>query len=517
VTAASHRTGGLVKWQRAALAAIAAFMLLPSGSSFAQDDDEEAAEKAAQEEAAARAKAEAEERRKAQVFATFGEQIRQLRTQEAELLQQKAAEAREELAEQERLAAEQIQRRDRAEANSKALDAQWDANEARIDEISALLQQHQGNLGELFGVTRQIAGDAAKVLQESLISTQFQAAPGEEQRSEFMRRLAGAKALPSIRELERLWFEVLREMTESGKVVRYQADIKRLERAEDGSVKPGAATPGEVVRVGPFTATTDSQFLGYLSGDLALTELDGQLGGHFRSIAGDLSQTPADAGYTTAVVDPARGALLGLYLERPTWLERIGLGEAVGYVIIALGVIGVLVAIFQYGYLLKTRLAVSSQLKNLSQPRTDNPLGRLLMAYYGPDGPGGEHDPENVELAELRLSEAVLREIPKLERFQSFLRLAVAAGPLLGLIGTVIGMIITFHAIVASGSSDPKLMAHGIGVAMIATVLGLGIAIPLLFINAGLTAFSRGITQILDEQSEALLAEAIISHRNRYA
>src|SRR5690606_23342656 len=78
---------------------------------------------------------------------------------------------------------------------------------------------------------------------------------------------------------------------------------------------------------------------------------------------------------------------------------------------------------------------------------------------------------------------------------------------LLGLIGTVIGMIITFKAITASGSSDPKLMAQGIGQAMIATVLGLGIAIPLLFINSGLAAMSRSITQILDEQSPSLLAD----------
>ena len=125
----------------------------------------------------------------------------------------------------------------------------------------------------------------------------------------------------------------------------------------------------------------------------------------------------------------------------------------------------------------------------------------MLLAFKG-DG----KRIENAELAELRISEAVLHEVPKLERFQSFLRLAVAAGPLLGLIGTVIGMIITFRAIVASGSSDPKLMARGIGQAMIATVLGLGIAIPLLFINSGLAALSKVVTQILDEQSHSMLA-----------
>ena len=88
---------------------------------------------------------------------------------------------------------------------------------------------------------------------------------------------------------------------------------------------------------------------------------------------------------------------------------------------------------------------------------------------------------------------------------------------MLGLVGTVIGMIITFHAITASGSSDPKLMAHGIGQAMIATVLGLGIAIPLLFLNQGLTALSNGITQILDEQSQALLADQLAGSESRKA
>ena len=172
--------------------------------------------------------------------------------------------------------------------------------------------------------------------------------------------------------------------------------------------------------------------------------------------------------------------------------------------IIFVGGLGVLLAMFQGVYLLMQRFAVAAQLRNLDNPKESNPLGRVLIAFRG----DGSKRIESAELAELRISEAVLREVPRLERFQSFLRLAVAAGPLLGLIGTVIGMIITFHAIVASGTSDPRLMADGIGKAMIATVAGLGIAIPLLFINAGLASLSRAITQILDEQSQSLLAQS---------
>jgi biopolymer transport protein ExbB len=154
-------------------------------------------------------------------------------------------------------------------------------------------------------------------------------------------------------------------------------------------------------------------------------------------------------------------------------------------------------------------MAVSRQLKNLDNPTPNNPLGRVLLAFKG-DKSRIEQD---ADVAELRISEAVLREVPKLERFQAFLRLAVAAGPLLGLIGTVVGMIITFQSITESGSSDPKLMATGIGQAMIATVLGLGIAIPLLFANALLNSLSRTVVQILDEQSAGMLAESIEKQR----
>ncbi|WP_243393710.1 MotA/TolQ/ExbB proton channel family protein [Solimonas fluminis] len=130
----------------------------------------------------------------------------------------------------------------------------------------------------------------------------------------------------------------------------------------------------------------------------------------------------------------------------------------------------------------------------------------MLLAFKGGSAPANAED---AEVIELRVSEAVLKELPPLERGQSFLKLGVAAGPLLGLVGTVVGMIHTFQVITESGSGDPKLMAAGISMAMIATLLGLGIAIPLLFANSALQARSKRITQILDEQSTGLLAELI--------
>lgn len=404
-------------------------------------------------------------------------------------------------------------RRNRAQAETDRLDEEWNRNEALFLELSERLELQQGNLGELFGVTRQVAGDASTTLGSSLITSQIKTPEGKLERSEFLRDIAGREALPDSNELRQLWYEILREIVESGKVVRYTAPVAVRDASAEGkdfsqlSEEEVAALPveeREVVRVGPFMAVTDGgEYLGYLPSGKVLTELDGHLAAPFRAIGRELMAASPTDGYTMAVVDPSSGGLLGLYLKRPNWFQRIEQGEVVGWVIVAVGVLGVAVALIQAIYLVLTRLAVSQQLRNLNDPKPNNPLGRVLLAFRG----DGSRSSESAELAELRLSEAVLREIPRLERFQAFLRLAVAAGPLLGLIGTVIGMIITFKAITASGSSDPKLMAQGIGQAMIATVLGLGIAIPLLFINSGLAAMSRSITQILDEQSHSLLAD----------
>jgi biopolymer transport protein ExbB len=316
-------------------------------------------------------------------------------------------------------------------------------------------------------------------------------------RAKFLVDMAGAKSLPSIAELERMWFELQREMVENGKVVRFKTQV----------LKPDDTTEEmEVVRIGPFTAVADGNYLGYIPSKKSLSMLERQLSGEFRDTAEDLQSATGD-GYYKAVVDPSRGALLTRYVERPSFIERIQHGEVIGYVIVGVGLLGVILAAIQFFYLYVTGTAIKAQLTKLSNPDAGNPLGRLILAFRG------EQPAVNAEVAELRLSEAVLREVPKLERFQAFLRLAVAAGPLLGLVGTVIGMILTFHAIVASGSSDPRLMADGIGQAMIATVLGLGIAIPLLFINSGLVKLSNALTQILDEHSQALMAKYLGENR----
>jgi biopolymer transport protein ExbB len=392
------------------------------------------------------------------------------------------------------------QTRDGLENTSERLSDTYSANELRINNLNQQLRDKQMALGlsELFGLARQHANDTSSILQQSLITTQFPPPAGEVPRDVWLSQFAEGRTIPTAAELEHLWVEIHREMTASGQVAKYRAPVVQL---------GGMSADSEVVRVGPFTATAAGQFLSYLPGLRTLNVLPRQLPPEFMAVAEEFER--ATSGYATAVVDANRGVLLGLYVERPTLEERIELGEEIGYIIILVGILGALAWAFQLVYLVLVRLAVSRQLKNLDHPTANNPLGRVLLAFKGDKN----KIEEDSDVAELRITEAVLREVPKLERFQPFLRLCVAAGPLLGLIGTVVGMIATFQSITESGTSDPKLMANGIGQAMIATVLGLFVAIALLFANALLNSLSRGVVQMLDEQSAGMLAESIEKQR----
>lgn len=427
-------------------------------------------------------------------------QVESISADEQQLFEKRRAEYANAGAQQGALLQRATEQRAALDAKSKELSAQYSANEARINELNSALRDKSATLGlaELFGVARQVANDSSSILQQSLITTQYPAAEGQPARDQYLRQFAASETTPTAKQLEQVWLEIQREMTASGQVARYKAPVVQL---------GGEAIESEVVRIGPFTVTSGGQFLDYLPGLRTLSVLPRPLPPEFTDIAEDLESSTE--GYTRGVVDSARGVLLGLYVERPTMWQRIEKGEAIGYVILFFGILGVVAFLAQLFYLSRVRASVGRQLENLEKPSDDNPLGRVLLAFKG-DKDTIEQD---ADVAELRITEAVLREVPKLERAQSFLRLCVAAGPLLGLIGTVVGMIVTFQSITESGSSDPKLMADGIGQAMIATVLGLGIAIPLLFANALLTTMSKSVVQILDEQGAGMLAESIEKQR----
>ena len=376
-------------------------------------------------------------------------------------------------------------------ARSDSIRARYEANQKQIAELKEQFKTRAGDYTQVAAAVRQAAADFRASAGDSAISAQYP------ERLAFLDTLTADNAMPVQADIEKLWFTMQQEMTENGRVASFQAEVVDPE---------GATTKQQVTRIGGFTAFHDGKYLVPQPGTSQLLELGRQPDGKFRSMAKDFADGEDRA---PILVDPTGGTLLAQEALRPTLTERIEMGGEVGYIIILVGVVGAVLAIWQLIWLLRTDRAVRRQLDNVAQPSGDNPLGRVLATFKGDPATAAE----DAEVIELRLSEAVLREVPKLERFQAFLRLAVAAGPLLGLIGTVVGMIITFQVITEQGAGDPRLMAEGISQAMIATVLGLGIAVPLLFINSLLAARSRAITQILDEQATGLLAERLEKQR----
>ncbi len=367
-------------------------------------------------------------------------------------------------------------------------------NDLKINQANSALREKASALGvsEIFGLARQVAGDSITPMEQSLINAQFSTETNN--RISFFEEVASSERVLTAAQLERVWFEISREMAATGQIAKYTGAV----------VEPnGTPRSTEVIRIGAFNAVADGQFLAYIPELGRLNVMPRQP----VELLGDITAlASASSGYVTTVVDSTRGVLLNMYVERPTFIERIVNGEKeINFTILAVGLAGTVPFIVQLFYLIWVRLRVSAQMRNMNQPNKNNALGRVLLAFKG-DGSSIEED---TEIAELRISEAVMREVPKLERFQPLLRLVVAAGPLLGLVGTVIGMILTFQSITESGSSDPKLMANGIGTAMIATLLGLGIAVPMLFANALLNSLSRGVVQVLDEQSAGMLAEKL--------
>lgn len=373
------------------------------------------------------------------------------------------------------------------EQRSDRLENEFDANEGTLDELKALYNERLGALKELFGVMQQVAGDARGRFDSSLTNIQFP------DRGEFLgdlaKKIGSASQLPSIEEIERLWFELQREMTESGKIVRFETPVI----TEDGTEEIM-----EIARVGLFNIVSDGKYLDFDANTQAVSELPRQPEqGRFTRSTSDLLNS--DDALVRFGLDPTLGGVLKSLVARPNLVERIQQGGLVGYLIIALGVIGLLISLERMVVLGIASRKVTAQL-NSSTPSDDNALGRVLRVCDA-------NKSADTETLELKMSEAIFKETPALNRALLFIKIISVVAPLMGLLGTVTGMIQTFQAITLYGTGDPKLMAGGISQALVTTVLGLTVAIPMVLLHTLVSGRSRRIVQVLQEQSAGILAE----------
>ncbi|MCW8871966.1 MAG: MotA/TolQ/ExbB proton channel family protein [Xanthomonadales bacterium] len=421
----------------------------------------------------------------AQNLEELARMVREAAGSEAKINQEREARFVRERDQQRALLAQARQQLAAENTRSDRLKGEYDQHERALAELETTLAERMGNLGELFGVVRQSSGDVQAALDDSMVTAQL---PG---RTAFLSELAQRRELPTVPELRQLWSAMVTEIAESGKVVKFTVPVERTS---------GATEQLEVVRVGVFNAVSDGFFLDW---DISKSrdnfiELARQPASRFAGMAEELQDAPAGKVVPMAV-DFTRGQILRAVVQTKTPLERVREdGGPVGYVIIAVGMLGLALCLWKFVSLYTTGSRIRSQIKS-DTAKQSNPLGRVLAIY-------ADNPETDIETLELKLDEAILRETAPIETGLSFIRVLYVVAPLLGLLGTVVGMIATFQMITLFGTGDPRMMAGGISTALVTTVLGLVVAIPLTLLHSFLQGQAKGLIQVLEEQAAGIIA-----------
>jgi biopolymer transport protein ExbB len=380
--------------------------------------------------------------------------------------------------------------RARLEKEAARLEQKFEANEALLVVAEEQLRERLGSLNEIFGHLAGNTTEARNIMEQSLTAAQF----GKD-REDFMTKL-GSKMnegikLASIEELETLWYELQREINASGEVVKFTADVI----STDGNVEQR-----DVVRVGNFNVVSDGQYLSYSPSRGMYSELPSQPAGRYTSSTSDiLSEDAFPVQFAADPTGPQGGSLLQSLISMPSTAERMTLGGPVGFIIMTIGLLATALFIWRFRELWAMRSAVHAQAAS-DTLSDDNALGRILKIAE-------EDKKADTETLELKMAEQILKERPTIEGLNWVLKIVSVVAPLMGLFGTIIGMIETFTMITLFGTGDPKTMASGISVALVTTWLGLMVAIPTTFMYATVNNFAKGILGTIEESSTGMVAK----------
>ena len=376
--------------------------------------------------------------------------------------------------------------RTKLEAIATSLEATFEANDAKLNLLEDQLKTRLGSLYETFGHLQGVASDTEDYFKTAITSGQF----GKDREvflKDLAKKMGEGVSVATIEEIEQLWYELSRELVASGSVERFEATV--IDNDGESSIE-------DVVRIGNFNAVAEGQYLTYLSKRGAYETLPKQPG---RYLDGTYDIFDEDSGFVQFAVDPTGpqgGALLVNLISLPSFFEQIQYGRITGYTIILL----FFIAIGVFGWRFYALFTINGDVKKQAAGESagDNPLSRIFSV--------ADQNKTDTETLELKLAEQILIERAEIDQYIWVVRLIAVISPLLGLFGTIIGMINTFQAITLFGTGDPKTMAGGISEALVTTMLGLMCAIPATFMAAALSNYSKGILAVLEEQSTGMVA-----------
>lgn len=384
------------------------------------------------------------------------------------------------------------------EAENTRLEGVFDANRQRLNEARAQLREVRANLNELLGTIQGVAGDFRGIFENSLVSAQY---PGRNEfLDSFIERVASDTEQVRVDEIERFWFFMQQELVESGRVVQYNGSV---------GLPNGEMENRRITRIGTFNAIADGDYLSYTGSVGHLQVLPRQPGGDTVSRARQLEN--ASSGVVKVGIDPTGamgGSLMANLINFPTWDEQVTQNAGlIGRLIIGIGIIAIFIALIRSFMLTMVAAKVGAQVKS-DKANKNNPLGRVLLV--------AESNPNvDTETLELKLGEAILQETPALERFLTFIKIISTIAPLMGLLGTVTGMIQVFQQITVYGAGDPTIMAGGISMALMTTVLGITVAIPTILMHTWVKSKSDRIIHILEEQATGIIAKKAEASMNK--
>ena len=366
---------------------------------------------------------------------------------------------------------------------NKPLINQTKENKAEIKILNDKLKTEIAALGDIYSVLNQFTSEVNQTLTGSMTQGQYP------ERKQVLNEIA-TNEIPDVALITQYWLTLQHEMTQAANIATFPAQVI------DSN---GVSHKQQVTRIANFTAFSEGKYLQWLP--ISQEFLQFQRQPDFKLLEAAQNFSMENNSFQLVVVDPSQGKLLAMLGDKARIDEQIHAGGSVGYIILSLGALGLLISLYRFMYLFIVKVKVNKQLTQIDKPLNNNPLGRILLKAVS-------NNASDTRL-EYELDEAVLNEIVPLERGLGFLKVLTGVAPLLGLLGTITGMIETFQLMSLYGSGDAKMMSSGISQALVTTALGLIVAIPLVFAHSIISTRSKRIIHLLDEQSAGLMTQLL--------
>lgn len=393
----------------------------------------------------------------------------------------------------------------KAESAYDALRAEFDRLQKEEAKLKTELADEQAEIDSIDGTIRGTADDAIALSEDNFITAEYP------DRAEELHDLSFGKGFSGLEGIRKLVDFFFKEMEEQSRIVRRVGEF----------VGPdGLTVTGDIIRIGRITS-----YYRLADGEVGFL-LPNDKGDRLIAVSGEVgwsNRKKIEAFYNNesnvAPIDPsASGSAFSKFAAKESlWERKMVKGGAVMYVIFGVACLAALIALERTIVLGSKGRASEKVMNQIKELATQNkykeaqdyctlksrvPTCQMLKGVL-------EHEGDTQEVLENSLQEAILKIMPKLERWMGALSLLGAIAPLLGLLGTVTGMIGVFQVITTAGTGDPRLMAGGISEALLTTQFGLVVAVPIMLVHHLLERQVDGIVYDMQEKGTSFIVTMI--------